>query len=300
MIARIAFVLLCVLALAGTSQAQMPLYKCVINGVTTYQQIQCQGKAVPAPAKGSSQVVAAPAIEGTWKIDKSTIHLPTKPIELLVQGGKFECKSCDPPFVVKADGSDQVITGLPASNTIAVKVLDARSIQQTRKKYGRVVSVETITVSIDWKTATLSTSDHTPTATERSTINLTRSAIGPEGSHQVSGAWKETGVADMPDDRLFFTYQVQGQMVSKSSPSGETYTASLDGTVTPSTSNDGSETIGLSIKAIGKNTLEETRKRNGKVVNVQTLVVDPNGKSMTITDKNTVDGTTSSMVAIRQ
>ena len=83
-------------------------------------------------------------------------------------------------------------------------------------------------------------------------------------------------------------------------PSGEMYTASLDGMVTPSTSNDGSETIALSIKAIGKNTLEETRKRNGKVINVQTMVVAPNGKTMTITDKNTVDGTSLSMVAIRQ
>jgi len=283
----------------GTSQAQT-LYKCVTNGVTTYQQIQCQGKAIPAPAKGGSPVIGLTAIEGTWKIDKNSIHLPTKPIELLVQGDKFECKSCDPPFAVKADGSDQPIAGQPASNTIAVKVLDARSIRETRKKYGRVVTVETITVSIDWKTATLSTSDHTPTATESSTINLTRSALGPEGSHEVSGAWKETGVADMPADRLFFTYQVQGQMVSKSTPSGEMYTASLEGTVTPSTSNDGSETIALSIKAIGKNTLEETRKRNGKVIDVQTLVVAPNGKTMTITDKNTVDGTSLSMVAIRQ
>jgi hypothetical protein len=122
--------------------------------------------------------------------------------------------------------------------------------------------------------------------------------MGPDGSHEVSGSWKETGVADIPDSKLFFTYQVQGQMVSKSTTSGQSYTANLDGT--PTTSDDGSETRNLSIKAIGNNTLEETSKHNGKVVDVQTLVLAPTGKAMTITDKNLIDGTTSSMVAIKQ
>jgi len=298
MVARIAFVLLCVMFFAGTSRAQMPLHKCVTNGVASYQQIPCQGKAASAPLMGGSRLTAPAAIEGTWKIDRHTIHLPAKSIDLLVQGGKFECKSCDPPFTVKADGSDQTMTGMPASDTIAVKVLDARSIEQTRKKYGRVVSVEKMTVSADWKTATLAISDHTLTLTETSTINLTRAGIGPEGSHEVSGSWKETGFADIPDSKLLFTYQVQGQMVSKSTPSGESYTASLDGS--PTTSDVGSETRNLSIRAIGNNTLEETSKHNGKVVDVQTLVLAPNGKTMTITDKNLVDGTTSSMVAIKQ
>lgn len=297
MAARVVSVLLCTMFLVGASPAET-LYKCVVNGVATYQQIQCQGKAIPAPPKGGSHVVGPTAIEGTWKIDRSSIRLPTKPISLLVQDGKFECKSCDPPFAVKADGSDQAIPGQPASNTIAVKILDPRSIRQTRKKYGRVVSVETMTVSIDWQTATLNINNHTLTATENSTINLARAGIGPATSHEVSGSWKQTGVADMPDTMLLFTYQVQGKMVSKSTSSGETYTASLDGA--PATSDDGSETRSLSIKAVGNNTLEETSKRNGKVVEVKTMVVAPNGKTMTITDKNTVDGTTSSMVAIRQ
>jgi len=298
MVARIASVLLCMMVLASTSQAQMPLHKCVTNGVASYQQIPCQGKAAPAPLMGGSRLVGPTGIEGTWKIDRSTIHLPTKAIDLLVQDGKFVCKSCDPPIAVKADGSDQPITGQPASNTIAVKVVDARSIQQTRKKYGRVVSVETMTVSVDWQTATLSTTNHTLTAIEDSTVNLARSGIGPVGSHEVSGSWKETGIAQIPDGRLFFTYQVQGQMVSKSSPSGESYTASLDGT--PATLDNGIETRNLSIKAIGSNSLEETSKHDGKVVDIRTLVIAPNGKTMTITDKNLADGTTSSMTAIRQ
>jgi hypothetical protein len=297
MIARVASVLLCMMVLVGASPAQT-LHKCVTNGVASYQQIPCQGKAAAAPLMGGSHVVAPTAIEGTWKIDRNTIRLPTKAIDLLVQDGKFQCKSCDPPFAVKADGSDQAIPGQPASNTIAVKILDPRSIQQTRKKYGRVVSVQTMTVSVDWQSATLTNSNHTLTATENSTINLARAGIGPATSHEVSGAWKQTGVADMADAMLLFTYQVQGKMVSKSTPSDETYTASLDGT--PATSDDGFETRSLSIKAIGNNTLEETSKRNGKVVEVKTLVVAPNGKSMTITDKNQADGTTSSMVAIRQ
>jgi len=100
MVARIAFVLLCVMVFAGTSRAQMPLHKCVTNGVVSYQQIPCQGKAASAPLMGGSRLTAPTAIEGTWKIDRHTIHLPAKSIDLLVQGGKFECKSCDPPCTV--------------------------------------------------------------------------------------------------------------------------------------------------------------------------------------------------------
>src|SRR5512141_1924474 len=97
MVARVVFVLFGMMVLVGASPAQT-LYKCVVNGVTTYQQIQCQGKAVPAPPKGGSGVGGPTAIAGTWKIDRSSIRLPTKSIDLLVQDGKFECKSCDPPF----------------------------------------------------------------------------------------------------------------------------------------------------------------------------------------------------------
>ena len=55
---------------------------------------------------------------------------------------------------VKADGSDQKVTGSKEFDTLAVKQVDDKTAQFTRKKDGKVVGESIETVSADGKTLT--------------------------------------------------------------------------------------------------------------------------------------------------
>ena len=46
----------------------------------------------------------------------------------------YECLTCVPKLAVKADGSDQKVTGHPYYDTIAVNVVNASSIEIIRKE----------------------------------------------------------------------------------------------------------------------------------------------------------------------
>src|SRR6266568_772023 len=85
--------------------------------------------------------------DGTWKIDMSKVDFPKKPDVFVLQNGMYECKSCTPPYKVKADGSDQAVTGHPYFDTIAIKVVNDHEIQETDKKGGKVVGTGTTTIS---------------------------------------------------------------------------------------------------------------------------------------------------------
>ena len=99
------------------------------------------------------------AIDGTWKIDMNKVHLPTKPDVLVLKDGMFHCKTCVPPIDVKADGTDQPVSGHPYFDSIAVNVVDAHTVKETDKKNGKVVATETTTVAPDGKSATFQFSD---------------------------------------------------------------------------------------------------------------------------------------------
>ena len=50
---------------------------------------------------------AQSAFDGTWKVDMNKVDFPKKPDVFLLQDGMYECKTCTPPYKVKADGTDQ-------------------------------------------------------------------------------------------------------------------------------------------------------------------------------------------------
>jgi hypothetical protein len=72
----------------------------------------------------------------------------------------------------------------------------------------------------------------------------------------------------------------------------------LDGTETP-VKGDLSNTM-VSVKRIGENTIEETDKHDGKVVEVTCFTPSADGKTMTISIENKVKGTIRQFVAHKQ
>jgi len=249
---------------------------------------------MPVVAMGQS------AFDGTWKIDLNKVQMPKKPDVFVLQNAMYQCKTCVPPIEVKADGQDHKVTGHPYYDTISIKVVDDRTIEETDKKDGKTVTTSKTAVSPDGNAATFEFNDSSNTNADPVTGKgeITRVAKGPAGSHAISGSWRTSKFENVSNNGITFTYKIEGDSLSMTSPTGQSYTAKLDGTDAPYKGDPG--TNGVSVKRMGKNTIEETDKRDGKAISVARLTVAPDGKTMTIAINDKLHGTTSQFVAEKQ
>jgi len=247
----------------------------------------------------ASGAAAQSVFEGTWKVDFSKVSLPAKPDEYLLQNGTYTCKSCtDVKAPIKADGQDQAITGSPYSDTLAIKVVNDHQIQLTSKKNGKPVGESTMTVSPDGGTLTEEFT-YSPEGVPpvKGNNESKRVAPGPPGSHAISGSWQGKKM-DMSDNAATFTYKVNGDELSMTSPMGSNFTAKLDGTEAPYKGDPG--TTSVRVKMIGNDTLEETDLRDGKVLYVSRMTVGPDGKNAKIVSEDKRQNTKASFEAVKQ
>jgi len=243
---------------------------------------------------------AQSALDGTWKADLSKSQLPKKPDVYLLQDGMYECKTCVPPIRIKADGHDQNVSGHPYYDTMSIKIIDDRNVATTRNKNGKTVIADKMTVAADGSTATLEFTDSSATNADPVTgkVEMSRVAKGPTGSHAISGSWRTTKLANFSNNGITLTYKTQGDILSMTTPTGQSYTTKLDGTDAPYKGDPG--TTSVSVKVIDKNTFEETDKRGGKVISIARMVVAADGKTMTIVVDDKLHGTTAQYVAEKQ
>jgi hypothetical protein len=223
---------------------------------------------------------AQSAFDGTWKISLNNVDWSKKPDVFLLDKGMYSCKTCVPPFTIKADGGDQAVTGHPYFDTVALKVVNDHEVQETDKKGGKVVATSTTTVSPDGKTAMWSFTDSSntnggPPVTGKGESTLV--AKGPAGSHAVSGSWRTSKMESMSDNGLVFSYKVTGDTITMNSKAGQSYTAKLDGTDAPMKGDPGVTSV--SVKKLSSHVLEETDKRSGKPISVLTLTIAADGKT---------------------
>src|SRR5450759_1264392 len=151
---------------------------------------------------------AQSAMNGTWKFNPNPTQPPKKPEVLLLQGGMYQCKTCVPPIDVKADGQDQKVTGDPYHDTVSIKIVDDRTIEETDKKDGKIVTTTKVTVSPDGNTATVVFTDRSATNAEPVTGKgeATRVSKGPAGSHAISGSWRFAKMENLSENALLVTY----------------------------------------------------------------------------------------------
>ncbi|MBB5341315.1 hypothetical protein [Tunturiibacter gelidoferens] len=225
-------------------------------------------------------LAAQSAFDGTWKIDMNTADFPKKPDVFLLQNGTYECKTCTPPYSIKADGTDQPVTGHPYYDSVAIKVVSDHEIEETDKKDGKVVTTSTATVSPDGSTMRFTFSDSSntnggPAVTGKGEATLV--AKGPAGSNAISGSWRTTKIEGLSDNATVWTYKVSGDEITMTTLTGQTYTAKLNGVDVPMKGDPGVTSV--SVKMLGKDTLEETDKRDGKVIGVFKMTVANDGKS---------------------
>ncbi len=244
--------------------------------------------------------MAQSAFDGTWKVDVKTAQFPTKPDVFLLQDGMYHCKTCVPPIDVKTDGQDQKVEGYPYFDMMSVKVVDDHTIETTTKKNGKTNGTSKTWVSPDGNSLMFEFSDSSATSGDPVTGKgeETRVAKGPAGSHAISGSWRIAKMENMSDNGLAFTYKVEGDSLTMTNPTGQSYTAKLDGTDAPYKGDPG--TTSVSVKRVDKNTIEETDKRDGKVITVSRMTVSADGKSMAIAFDDKLHGTTGKIMAQKQ
>jgi len=239
-------------------------------------------------------------LDGTWKIDLAESQPPTKPEVYLLQDGTYRCTTCDPPLDIRADGRDQKIAGGSCYNTVSLKVADDWTTEETDKRNGKAVATSKMTVSSDGNSATIEWTESCNANGDVTSgkLILTRVTKGPRVSHAVSGSWQIVKRVNVSENALVVTLKLEGDIFSFADPTGQSYAARLDGTETPF-KGDLSNTM-VSVKRIGENTIEQTDKQNGKVVEVTRFTLSADGKTMTVSMENKVSGTTRQFVAHKQ
>jgi hypothetical protein len=235
--------------------------------------------------------------DGTWRVDVSTAKLAQKPETFALQNGEYTCSTCVPKIAVKADGSDQRVPGAKDFDTIAVKQVDFKSVQYTRKKDGKVIHESTDSVSPDGRTQTMVFKDY-PTQGKPVTgkILWTRVSPAPGSAHAISGSWRIQKVENVSDNGLTFTFKGTAAGLSMTSPTGESYDAKFDGKDYPLKRDRAGGTI--SLKKIDGATMEATYKQDGKPVIINRITVK--GRVLTITQTDPRRGTTEVFMAQKQ
>jgi hypothetical protein len=250
---------------------------------------------MPMPAAAQS------AFDGTWKIDMNKVGFPKQPDVFLLQNGKYACKTCTPPYEIKADGTDQSVSGNPYYDTVAIRVLNDHEIEETDKKDGKVVSTSTSTVSSDGNTLMFTFSDSSntnggPPVTGKG--EATRVAKAPAGSNAISGSWRTTKLENLSDNAIVWTYKVSDDEITMTNHTGQSYTANLNGDDAPMKGDPGITTV--SVKMSGKDTLEETDKRGGKVIGIFKMTVANDGKTAKATYDDKLQNKTTDLQVTKQ
>lgn len=241
--------------------------------------------------------------DGTWKVDISKTSISGNPAVFLLQKGTYQCKSCIPIVTAKADGEDHTVTGNPYYDTISVKILDDRTLEEIRKKNGKTVATSKVVVSPDGAIATFEFTDSSntnadPVIAKGSLIRVAKSKH-PTGTHIISGSWRVSKYANLSDNALIFSFKVERDSLKMTTETGQSYAANFGGAEAPYKGDYGVNSV--SLERLGKDTFVETDKRDGKAIRVRRIMVNPNDeKTMNIIVDDNLSGVTTLLTADKQ
>ena len=244
-----------------------------------------------------SLALAGSVFDGTWKTKPDTIRLIGPPDAYEISQGMYHCTSCVPPIEVKADGTDQSVSGHDYYDTLAVKVVNQHTVVETRKKAGKVMNKLTDTVSADGKKLTVHWMDYTGVKVATGTGTSKRVSAGPTGSHALSGTWQQDTMMAASDTALTVKFKATADGL-QNEWNGQTYDAKFDGKEYPVMNDPGKTTV--SLKRIDANTVEETDRRGGKITDVYVDKVSADGKSMSVVDTDPVHKTKTTYTMMKQ
>ncbi len=241
------------------------------------------------PMFGRAQSV----FNGAWRIDPTQSKLSPKPNNFYIAGGWYHCTSCIPIIDIQADGQDHAVQGQPY-HTLSVRIVDPHTIDLVAKKNGNLLYDQIRTVSANGRELTVKTTVH-PVNSSRpvtSQILCARVGVPPSAVQATSGQWRIEKLNESTNG-LTFTDKVSGGKLTMTDPTGESYTAKLDGTSAPVQGANDFDSV--SVKIVDPHTIEETDMRNGAIVGVTRMTV--NGNTMRIEGTNKLTGRTDNLIA---
>lgn len=238
------------------------------------------------------------ALEGTWRTNMDQSKLSQKPYVFSIAGGMYECSTCVPKINIKADGSDQPVTG-QTYDTLSARVDSPGTLTFTAKKDGKTVFEQTRAVSADGSTLTLKTTSYSMMNDKsvQTEVTFARAGQGPSGADPASGSWKINKLKES-DEGLTTTYKWSGDTLNMTQPTGESFTAKLDGKDYPYKGSYSFDSV--SLKRVDDHTIEATNKRAGKVITIGTISIASDGKTLTEVVSNKLTDRTSTFVSERQ
>jgi hypothetical protein len=236
--------------------------------------------------------------DGTWRINAAQSKLAPKPFTSYTSQGWFHCMSCTPAYDVQADGQDHPVQG-QAYDSVSVTLVDAHTVKFVNKKDGKTISEITSVVSADGKTLTNTFTSYPMNGGEpvHEVGTFKRVGILSSGVHATSGNWEIVKFTGSEND-LLFSCKTNGDELTMTDPTGDSYTAKFDGNDYPYKGSYGTDAV--SLKRIGDRTIEETDKLKGKAQDTQTMTVSPDGKTMTIVVHDLLRDGTSTFVATKK
>lgn len=247
---------------------------------------------------GAISAFGQTAFDGTWRLNTQTAQFNGND-KFSLEKGMYRCETCVPKIAVKADGQEHKVSGSPYIDATKVKEVSDHSIEITSTKGGKPAGETKMAVSDDGKTLTTEWSFISESGKEGSG-KYTSDRVGeaPAGANKVSGEWHANKIEDASDSVSTFTYKVTADGISMSDPTGDSYTAKFDGKDYPYKGDPG--TTSVSLKKIDDNTIEETDKRTGKVINVTRMTVAPDGKTMKLHGEDKLRNATYDWTADKQ
>ena len=268
------------------------------NSDENYLSIPCFRAVLVLVLSVPVSLFAQSPFDGTWHTNMDQSKISPKPIVVSLKSGMYDCSSCNPQIHVKADGQDQSVTG-QSYDTISVREIDSKTIEVKTKKSNKPVYEQTRTVSEDGKTLTLKSTNYRPGNDQTVTAEVTYARISkaPAGANGTSGSWRINKV-NVSENGVTTTYKSNGDDLTMSTPSGEGYTAKLDGKDYPYKGAFSYDAV--SLKRINDRTIEETDKLNGKVMQVSKMTVSSDGKTITVVSTSVPTNRTSTYVDTKQ
>jgi hypothetical protein len=224
--------------------------------------------------------IAQSAFDGTWRLNPQSADFKGQD-KFLLQNGVWHCDSCTPKETVKADGQPHKVAGSPYFDTETVREVNDHTVEITETKDGKLINTIKLGGSEDGKTLS-SNFSFTSEGGQQGHAEGRYDRVGeaPAGANKVSGAWKMGKVQSASDNMMTFTYKTTADGLTMTDGTGDSYIAKFDGKDYPYKGDPG--TTSVSLKKIDANTIEETDKRNGKVISVSRSTLGPDGKTMKI------------------
>ncbi len=245
-----------------------------------------------------AMLFAQSAFDGTWVSDLGAAQFSKKPHTYELNKGMYTCSTCVPKISVKADGQDHAVSGSNYFNTVAIREVDANTTEEVDKKDGKTMFKDTLTVSADGKTLTDKYKDDSESKPVTGEVIRSRISKGPAGSHAISGSWRTEKVTNVSSNGLTFTMKSTPDGMKGSDNNGASWEVKFDGKDYPIHGDPGNTMI--SLKKVNDHTMEETDKRNGKIVNTARITVSADGKKMTYAGHDVEQGRDYTMVLNKQ